>query len=324
MMKLSTIAILTFAAAVTFFAAGPAQSDSYPTGPIKVVVPYLPGGSGDIIARTLGKKVGEEFGQSIVVENKSGANGIVGADVVAHAKPDGYTLLQMATSHVILPLIKENIPYDIYKDFVPVFGISKVPLVFAVNGKSNIKSINDLVAISRSQKGGINYSSGGIGSISHLAAANLIEDLGITGTHIPVRGFSAAVQALLGDQVQFICVSTADVTSLAKANAVRVLAVTDEHRVPLLPDVPTMAELGFKNFNAASWNAYLAPKDTPKAVIDRLFKAYTQAAEDPGAKAVLSRLGVEMDPLSEADLASFMQNEGKKWQRVIEANHIHM
>jgi tripartite-type tricarboxylate transporter receptor subunit TctC len=321
MRRLANISVIQ-AVLLAFCNIGLSHSADFPAGPIKVVVPYAAGGNGDVVARTLGEKVGGDLGQPIVIENRSGGNGVVGAQFVARAKPDGYTLMQMASQHVIIPSLEKSLPYDLDRDFVPVFGISEVPLAFAVHKGSSIHSIADLVSLANSTPGGINYASGGAGSISHLAAAWMLEELKIKGTHIPFRGFGPAVQALLGDQVQFICVTTADLLALQKSGDVVLLAVTSEHRVAELPDVPTMIELGYPDFQASSWNAYIAPSKTPLEIIERLYKAYSSAASDSGIRERLAKASVELKPMSEDELERFIRDEEARWRRVIEDNHI--
>jgi tripartite-type tricarboxylate transporter receptor subunit TctC len=311
---------LALAAAVAF-TGGALAADAFPTSPVKVVVPYGAGGTGDVVARILGDKVGAELGQPVVVDNRSGGGGIIGAQAVKTAKPDGYTLLQLATAHVILPSLQQ-VPYDLAKDYTPVFGITTSPLVFAVHSKSGIQTVADLVKLAKSRPKGLNYASGGAGSISHLAAARLVHDLKISGTHVPFRGFSPAVQALMGDQVDFICAAVADVLGLAKSGDFRLLAVTSDQRAPLLPEVPTMKEQGFGDFHAASWNAWVAPAGTPPDVVDRLNKAVVVATADRGVQERLGKVGVSVVPKSRADLEKFIKEEGARWRKVIEQNGV--
>jgi tripartite-type tricarboxylate transporter receptor subunit TctC len=308
----------------SFASSGTADSQSvYPTTTIKAIVPFAPGGSGDVLARVFGEKVGTDLGKSIIIENRSGAGGAMGTQAVINAKPDGYTLLQGASATVIIPLFQPNL-FNWERDLTPVAGIGSIPLVFVVNATSNIRSIADLAAKARSMPGGLNYGSGGNGSVSHLAAARLMADSKITGTHINFRGFSAAVQALLGDQVQVVCVTTADVTQLAQAGTVRALAVTSEQRFPDLPDVPTMAELGFSDFYASSWNGYLAPAKTPAEIVNRLYTAYAAAGKDPDVQARLGKLGFVLKIRNPAELENFMRDESNRWGRVIRENNIKM
>lgn len=321
MIDLKKMAITLGAAAAVLTGGAAAQSTAFPTKPVTVIVPYAAGGTGDVVARILGEKARAALGQPVVVENRAGAGGAIGAQAVARSKPDGYTVLLMATAHVILPTLQQ-VQYDWERDFTPVFGVTATPLVFAVRAKSNIRSVADLVATAKSMPGGINYASGGPGSISHLAAARLVTTAQISGVHVPYRGFSGAVQALLADQVQFICATVADVIELAKSGDFRLLAVTSEQRVPNLPDVPTMAELGFADFYAASWNAYLVPTNTPNDVVDRLYNAYAKTANDPAVQEQLAKLGVAVRARNRADLGKFLHEESVRWRRVIEENKI--
>lgn len=296
-------------------------ADAFPSAPVKVVVPYGAGGVGDIVARIISEKAGAELGKPVVIDNRSGGGGIIGAQAVKTAKPDGYTLLLMATGHLILPSL-QRVPYDWAKDFTPVFGITATPLVFAVRGKSSIHSMADLVKLAKATPKGLNYASGSAGSVSHLAAAKLISDLKISGTHVPFRGFSPAVQALMGDQVDFICATVADVLELTKSGDFRLLGIASEKRQPLLPDVPTMKEQGFGDFYASSWNAYLAPVGTPPEVVARLNKAFATAASDKDVQARLGAIGASAMPKSSAELEKFMADEAARWRKVIQDNSI--
>lgn len=314
--------LMASAAAIAFALAGGAKAaEAFPSAPVKVIVPYGAGGTGDVVARIVGEKAGAELGQAVVIDNRSGGNGIIGAQFAAKSKADGYTLMFMATGHVILPNLQQ-VPYDWTKDFTPVFGITTTPLVFAVRAKSNIRNIADLVATAKAMPGGLNYASGGAGSVSHLAAARLVRELKLNGTHVPFRGFSPAVQALLGDQVQFICATVADVVELTKSGDFRLLGVTAEQRSPLLPDVPTMKEQGFADFYAASWNAIVAPTGTPAEAVQRLNAAFAKATADAGVQERLAKLGVSVAAKNSAELDKFLKDEAARWHKVIKDNAI--
>ncbi|CAN7142154.1 MULTISPECIES: Bug family tripartite tricarboxylate transporter substrate binding protein [unclassified Variovorax] len=311
-------AVATMALAL---AGGAMAADAFPTAPVKVIVPYGAGGTGDVVARIVGEKASAELGQAVVIDNRSGGNGIIGAQAAAKSKADGYTLMLMATGHVILPSLQQ-VPYDWTRDFAPVFGITTTPLVFAVRSRSDIRTVADLVATAKATPSGLNYASGGAGSVSHLAAARLVRELKINGTHVPFRGFSPAVQALLGDQVHFICATVADVVELTKSGDFRLLGVTAEKRHPLLPDVPTMKEQGFADFHAASWNAYLAPAGTPPQAIDRLNAALAKATADVGVQERLGKLGVSVMAKNRVELEKFLKDEAARWRKVIQDNAI--
>ena len=316
-----TSAIVAFAAASMLCGGAAAQNAPYPTKPVKVVVPFAAGGTSDVVARILGERVGVELGQPVIVENRTGAGGAIGMQAVIRSKPDGYTLVSMSAANAILPLLQEN-TYDWERELTPVIGIGSVPYSIAVNGKSSIRSIADLVAMAKSMPGGINYASGGTGSPSHLAPARLVRELKVDATHVPFQGLSGAVQALLGNQVQFICATVADVTKLAKSGDLRLLAVTSEQRLPELPDVPTMAELGFADFYPSTWYAFLVPAKTPGDVVDRLYNAYAKTASDPGVQERLSALGLTIKVRNGAELGKFMRDDVARWGRVIQENQI--
>jgi tripartite-type tricarboxylate transporter receptor subunit TctC len=301
-----------------------AQSGSFPSRPVTVIVPFAAGGTADVLARVLGERVGAELGQPVIVDDKSGGDGIIGAQAVARAQPDGYTLLQVSTAHVILPSLRTEIPYDWRRDFVPVFGASGVPQVVAVNAKSGIHSLADLALAAQSRPQGINYASGGTGSISHLTAARLVQALRIKATHVPYRGLSNAVQAVLGGQVQFTVVNMPDAIEQARAGTLRLLAVTSEQRLPYLPDVPTLAEQGFAEPVISSWSAYVAPAHTPPDVVERLRAAYAAAAADRTVRDRLGKLGLAIHPMSGPELGKFMAEEAARWRRVIDDNHIQL
>jgi tripartite-type tricarboxylate transporter receptor subunit TctC len=317
---LSKVLALTTAAIMCCGEAA-AQSTTFPNRPVKVVVPFAAGGTSDLVARVFGEKVGAELGQPVVVENRTGAGGAIGMQAVIKSKPDGYTLVSMSAANAILPLLQEN-AYDWERELAPVIGVGSVPYAIAVNAKSNIRSIADLVATAKQMPGGINYASGGTGSPSHLAPARLVRELKVDGTHVPFQGLSGAVQALLGSQVQFICATTADVIKLAKSGDFRLLAVTSDQRLPELADVPTMAELGFADFHPSTWYAFLVPAKTPSDVVDRLYRAYAKAASDSGVQERLRALGLTVNVRNGAELSKFMREDAARWGRVIQENQI--
>jgi tripartite-type tricarboxylate transporter receptor subunit TctC len=298
-----------------------AQQQPFPNAPLKVIVPFAAGGLSDVVARIFGEKVGAELGQPVVVENRVGAGGAIGTKAVIAARPDGHTLLSMSAANAILPLLQENV-YDWERELAPVIGIGSVPYAIAVNAKSNIRTIQDLVATAKGMPGGINYASGGTGSPSHLAPARLAKELKVDATHVPYAGLAGAVQALLGNQVQFICATTADVTRLVKSGELRLLAVTSEQRLPELAETPTMAELGFADFHLSTWYAFLVPAATPRPVVDRLHAAFAKAASDPPVQERLRGLGLTVTVRNGAELGKFMRDDVARWRRVIQENNI--
>ena len=313
---------LASAALATVCGTAAAKPDAYPARPVTVIVPFAAGGTADLIARLLGEVASGKLGQPIVIDNRSGGDGTIGAQIAARAKPDGYTLLQASTGHVILPILRSDVGYDWQRSLVPVFGATIVPQAIAVNGKSQIRSTADLAAAANAVPAGINYASGGAGSISHLTAAYFVKALKVGATHVAYRGLSNAVQAVLSDQVMFTVVNIPDVAELVKAGSLRLIAVTSEKRLAQFADVPTLAEQGFDGWTSSSWSAYLAPARTPPEVIDRISRAYAAAASDPGVQERLGKIGVALQPMNGPELGSFMRKEAVRWRKVIDDNHI--
>lgn len=310
-------------ALVAFVAASPvaqAQTAGFPSRPITVVVPFAAGGTADVVARVLGEKVAVDLGQPVMVDNRSGGNGIIGAQAVARAKPDGHTLLQISTTHVILPSLQQDMPYDWKKDLVPLYGNTEVPQVITVSGKSTIRSMADLAATAKSLPDGLNYASGGTGTLGHLTSVLVVQNLKVKATHVPFRGLSPAAQAVLGEQAHFATLNVPEVLELARAGSLRLLAVTSEQRLPYLPEVPTLKELGFSEPVSVSWTANLVPASTPPDVIDRLQKAYAKASADPAVRERLGKMGVQLRTLNGPELGQFMLEQEARWRRVI-ADH---
>jgi tripartite-type tricarboxylate transporter receptor subunit TctC len=317
-------ALVAIAAATCLAGGAKAQTSSYPSRPIKLIVPFAAGGSSDILGRVFAEKVGKELGQSIVVDNRAGGNTVIGTQAVASARADGYTILQVTPNAVIVGRLQRNIPYDLARDFAPVIGIGSVPLLLAVPAGSTIRSIPDLVTVAKSTPGGVSYASGGIGSLGHLAPARLLRDLTISGTHVPYRGVAPAIQAVAANRVHLMFVSSLEGMQMVRAGGIRVLAVTSEQRLPGLPEVPTMAELGFADFYPAVWYGFMVPAKTPADVRDRLHQAFAKGAADPGVREQLSKLGLTVKVRNGAEFAQFIREEDGRWSRVVKENGITM
>ena len=323
-LKTLTGGALSFLVASCIASAAAAQTTSYPSRPIKIVVPFPPGGSSDILARTFANKVSSELKQSIIVDNRSGGNTVIGTQAVASSRPDGYTILQVTPNAIILASLQPKLPYDLERDFTPVIGVGSVPLLLTVPASSSIRSIADLVTAAKSTPGGISYASGGIGSLGHLAPARFARDLKITATHVPYRGVSPAIQDVVANRVHFMFVSSLEGMQIAKSGGVRVLGVTSEQRLPSLPDVPTMAELGFADFSPAVWYGFVVPANTPSDITDRLYKAFAKAAVDPEVVERLSTLGLTVKIRSGAEFGKYMRAELIRWSLVVKENNIKM
>jgi tripartite-type tricarboxylate transporter receptor subunit TctC len=316
--RLASTAFASTAAALLLCAPAAAQAP-YPSSPIRMLFTFGVGGPGDMVARTFAERLTADLGQQVIVENRTGADGVIGMKAAIASKPDGYTFLLISGANLTLPLLKEGV-YDLEKDLVPIAGIGSIPYTFVVSGKSSIRTIADLGALGKTRV--LNYGSGGYAGPSHIASARLMGDLKVDSTHVPYRGLSPAMTAVVGTQIDFMAASPLDVLQHHKAGTARVIGVTTEHRLPELPDVPTMAEQGFKDFHFSTWYAFLAPANTPKPIVDRLHAAIGKATADASVQDKLSKIGLTLKLTSGAEIASFMREEAVRMRRVIKDNNI--
>lgn len=302
-----------------------ATSDQWPQRPLRFVVPYPPGGPLDTMARMLAEKVRDDLGQAVIVENKAGAGGNIGADLVARSAPDGYSLVMGAVAtHAINPWLFASLPYDPVKDFAPVTLVASVPNVLVVNKafaeKNSISSLADLVAYAKSHPGELNYGSGGNGSAGHLSGELLKARAGIKAEHIPYQGAAPAQLALLSGQSDFMFDNLAAAAPLIKADSVRALAVTTTKRSGLLPKVPTVQEAGVAGFDLETWFGVFAPAGTPAPVLDKLYAAYARAMALPDVRERLLMMGSEAQPMPPATFAVFVASEMQKYKDVVKVS----
>ena len=287
---------------------------------VRLVVPFTPGGSTDILARAIGPHLAAPPEQSVLSENRPGAGGSIGADLVAKARPDGTTLLM---GHIgtlgVNPSLYPKLPYDPVKSFEPVMGVAKVPNVLVVSAASDIRSLKDLIAKAKARPGHMTYSSGGNGSAGHLAGELFKQRAGIFALHIPYNGGNPAQLALLGGQVDFNFDNLATAAANIKAGKLKALAVTTAQRSAALPDVPAVAEL-YPGFAVDTWWGLIAPAGTPPEVINRLNKAYTEALAHPDVKARFATLMAETAPSTPDQFATFMSQERAKYGPVVKAS----
>ncbi|MFZ4288142.1 Bug family tripartite tricarboxylate transporter substrate binding protein [Variovorax sp. HJSM1_2] len=288
---------------------------------IKMIVPNPPGGGGDVVSRIVGNKAATLLGQSFVVENKAGASTTIGTDFVAKAKPDGCTLLSLTASGVVITVLREKLPYNLQRDFVPIVGVGSYPMALIVPASSNLKTIVDVTKAAKGANG-ITYASGGYGTLAHLSAVRFLNEIGGTGTHIPFRGSPDAVQALLGGQVQAFFSSATEAATLVKGGRVRAVAVTSSAPQPELANVPTMASAGFADFSPRLWYAFLAPAGTPAQTVTQLGEAFTKALKDPGVLEQLASSGFSVEYRDQAAIAAYMKGEAVRWEKVIKDNGI--
>ncbi len=317
-MTLTRRLTLASAAALTLAAALPAAAQSdWPNKPVRLVVPFSAGGATDVVARLLAQQLGTLWGQSIVVENRAGAGGNLGADLVAKAPPDGYTLLLASGSITINPHIYKKLPFDTMKDLLPITNVASGPMLVVVPETSPAKNIKDLIAMAKASPGKLNFGSAGVGSQVHLAAENFADAAKIDITHIPYKGESVAYTDLIGNQVQLMVGNFAGAAALLGNNRLRALAVTGSQRSPQLPDLPTVAESGLPGFENTGWFGLLAPAGTPPAILAKVQSDTAKVMADTQMKARLYVMGMTPVANSSADFSKQMDAEMVRWRNVV-------
>ncbi|HTO46144.1 MAG TPA: tripartite tricarboxylate transporter substrate binding protein [Burkholderiales bacterium] len=311
--------IPTLAALALAFAAAGASAQPYPAKPIRVVVPNPAGGYYDVIARTVGQKVGESIGQPMVVENRVGAGGSLGTEFTAKSPPDGYTIMVGGIGpHGIAPSLYANLPYDPVKDFAPIILVATTPNILVVHPSSPIRSVQDLVAAAREKPGGVSYASNGNGTSQHLSAEMFATAMGLKLNHVPFKGSAPAVTAMLGGQLDFAFVVAPDGLAHVRAGKLRAIGVTGAKRAAPLPDVPTLAEAGVPGYEATAWFGYLAPAGTPREIVDRLNAEIAKALESPDVRDRLAPGGLSELPGGTPErFGDLIKSEIAKWSKVV-------
>ena len=301
---------------------GAAQAEDYPIKPIKIIVPFAPGGSNDVVMRLLAPSLSEELGQTVIVENRPGGGATIGMDLVAKSKPDGYTLGVANTSFGANPFVMSKMPFDTQKDFLPVSLVGKVPLVVVVNPSFPVRSIKELLEYAKKNPEAINYGSAGNASAPHLAGALFEYITNTKMTHIPYKSGGEATAALLGNitQLQFAAVPSA--IQQIRSNRLIPLAVTTIDRDESLPDVPTMDQSGFKDYDMADWIGIMVPAGTPEPVIKKLNGAFVNALSKSQNRISLTKAGARPIGSSPEELKNFIQKELSTWQKVVKAANI--
>jgi len=298
-----------------------AAADTYPSKPIRFVVPYPAGGPLDTIARLLGQKVSESVKQPVVVDNKPGAGGNIGADAVAKSPADGYTILMGAVAtHAINPTLYASIPYDPVRDFIPVTQVASTPNVLVVNPSVPAASVGEFIAYARANPGKLNFGSGSTGSAGHLAGELFKTQAGVEMTHVPYKGAAPAMNDLVGGQIQLMFDNLASSLGQVKAGRVRALAVTTARRTSLAPDLPTIAESGLPGFDINTWFGIFVPANTPREVVERLHAEFTRALALPDVKERMLALGAEPVGSRPDEFAAYIRAEGEKYARLIKAS----
>ena len=311
-MKRLLCAIVLAAAATT----ASAQS-SYPSKPVRLVIPYAPGGVVDFIGRTLAQGLSEELGQSVVADNRPGAGGIIGVEATAKSAPDGYTLVIMDPAIVINPVLQDAVPYDVIRDLTAVSIVGSSPLVLVANPGLPVKSLAELIEYAKAHPGQLNFASAGIGTTPHMGGELMKLRIGAQMTHVPYKGMGPAMADVVAGRVQFSFGSITSALPFLNYNRIRGLATTGAKRSGALPDLPTMIEAGLPGFEVELWLGLFGPAGLPRDALARLNAETRKAVEDPQARAAFAKVGVEPRGTSPDDAAAFIRAENEKWGKVV-------
>ena len=316
-MKLKN-AFLTSVMALLF--AGPVLAQSFPAKPVRVVVPYPPGGPTDIVARVLFQQVAEATGQQFLIDNRAGAGGNIGAELVAKSPPDGYTVLIGTTAHAINMSLFKNLSYDVQKDLMPVSLLTQGPLVLVAHPQFPASTVKEVIELAKTKPGGLNFASSGNGQSTHLSAELFNTMAGIKMAHVPYKGSAPALTDVMSGQVDVMFDTTLSAMPFVKAGKLKALGLTSAVRSPAAPDVPTIAESGLPGYEVFAWNGVLVPTGTPKAIIQQLNDHIRKAMLLPQVKDKFSAQGFSASWNSPENFGAFLKNEVDKWSRTVKAS----
>jgi tripartite-type tricarboxylate transporter receptor subunit TctC len=302
----------------------PVPAQEYPAKPIRWIIPYPPGGTSDFLARLIGQKITESWKQIVLIDNRSGANGNIGTEAAARAPADGYTMLLVATTFAMNPAVYPNLTFDSEKDFAPVTLILWQPYLLSVHPTLPATTVKQLIALAKARPGAIDYSSGGVGNATHIAAERFAAMAKIKMNHVPYRGVGLSIPALLAGEVQLTMASSVVVQPFLKSGKIRVLAATGTKRVPVLPDVPTVAEAGLPGFEEGNWQAVLVPSKTPRPIVNKLNHELVRIVKLPEITEQILRVGADVIANTPEESAAIVRADMKKYAVVIKALNIHV
>jgi len=314
--------VLAATAAGALLATSPSRADEYPSRSVKIIAPFGAGGPTDVYTRDIAEELRKALHQAFVIENRPGAGTTIGTELVAHATPDGYTLLMASSTQTVNETLYETKPYHLLQDLVPIAPLMENDLVLVVHPSVPAKNLAEFLALARAKPGTINFGSSGPGSNYHMAAELLKQLTGIDIVHVPYKGSTGMRTDILSGQIQMLFDSIPTMAAMVKANMVRPLGTSGLKRSSILPDVPTIAEAGVPGFHFSQWVGFMAPKGTPQPVIDKLNHTITQILSRPDIKTSWEAQGATPMVMTQAEFAAFMQGEVDKWAKVIKANHI--
>ena len=317
----SLLAAVSCTAAFALALAGPVQAQpAWPAKPVRLVAGFAPGGISDILARVVGARLGDTLGQPVLVENRAGAGGTIGADFVAKSAPDGYTLfLGVNATQSIAPALYPKLPYNPATDFAPITIAAVTPVLLVTHPSLPVKSVKDLIAIARAQPGQLNYASTGTGALPHLTTELFSLRAGVKMNHVPSQGGAPAMMDLVAGQVSLMFDNSPTAIAQGRENKVRALAVAQAKRTPAAADIPTMAESGFPGFEVLSWQGFLAPAGTPGAVVNRLNADILKVLAQPDVRERLTAQGIEIRTSSPAEFAAIIRADAEIWAKVVKA-----
>ena len=319
---MKTVFKFVWAISLSTLAMGTAFAQAYPSKPVKLIVPFAPGGFTDVVARILGQKLAVSMGQQFVIENKAGAGSTIGTDFVAKAAPDGYTLVMVSTTHVISPWIYKSMPYDPIKSFTVVSKLVDSPYVLLVNPKVPARNVQEFIALAKASPDTLHYGSSGNGSAQHLMGGLFVAMTGAPLKHVPYRGSNGAATDLVAGVIESSFAGVPNALSQVPQGRLKALAVTTAKRIPQLPDVPTMQEAGVAGYEASVWLALLAPAGTPKDIVTRLNAEIAKVMSAPDTKKALYDAGVEPTPSSPEAMSEYMVKEMERWGKVVKETGI--
>jgi tripartite-type tricarboxylate transporter receptor subunit TctC len=308
--------VLVKAAALLLVLTATAAAQDFPTKPIRLIIPFPPGGSNDVVGRMVALQLGDRLGKQVVVDNRGGAGGIIGTEAAAKSAPDGYTLLIISIAHAVSPWLYK-LQYDPIKSFVPVSILASGPNVLVVNPSLPVHSVTELIALAKQKPGELNYASAGIGSFQHLGGELFKLTAGVNIVHVPYKGGGPAMTDVLGGYTKIMFSSLVQTTPFVLNGQLRALGTSGLKRNPALPDVPTIAEAGLPGYEATNWWGVVAPAGTPPAIVEKLHNEIAAVQNAPQTKEQFAAQGADIVQMTSAEFGSFMEKEMNKWERVV-------
>ncbi len=308
----------TYGIALIFLLPSLTLAQAYPVRPIRLIVPFPPGGTIDIVGRMVAQSLGERVGQTVVVDNRGGAGGMLGVELAARAAPDGYTLCLCSVGAMIsAPLLAAKAPYDARRDFAPISAVATVPYLLLVRHASGLTSVNELIGLAQQKPGTLNYGSAGTGSTSHLAAALFVSMAGINVVHVPYKGSAPAATDLFGGQIQFVFEAMAAGMQYVKTGRLRALGVSTLKRSALLPELPTISEQGVPGYEISTWHSVCAPRGTPAAIIEKLNREIVAVIQTPEVRDKFTAAGTEAQGSTPEQLRLRIEQEFPRWEKLL-------